>query len=141
MLASFSRLLAGQICFVSSWWSLLCWQMLVFMRLGVFCWSTRFSASSTSSISTSQSGRLVSRSRLLVYISATAVLACAMLNGGLLLCFPLPELLIGFWLDQCVAVPFEVASRILVGLLFLENYCLPPVRRLLLIGTDAFCCP
>ena len=45
------------------------------------------------------------------YISATSVLAVAMLQGGLLLviCLSVVELLLGFWLDQRIAVPFEVA--------------------------------
>lgn len=48
----------------------------------------------------------------LAYISATALLAFAMLVGGLpwVLSVSVFELLIGVWLDQRVAVPFEVAS-------------------------------
>lgn len=48
-----------------------------------------------------------------LYIAATAVLAIALIWGGLPLVVPLValELLIGFWLDQRVAVPFAVASR------------------------------
>ena len=47
------------------------------------------------------------------YISATAVLAVAMLAGGMPWVFGLAvaELLIGVWLDQRVAVPFAVASK------------------------------
>jgi Fuc2NAc and GlcNAc transferase len=47
------------------------------------------------------------------YIVATAVLAFALLWGGLLWVITLAalELLIGIWLDQQVAVPFAVASR------------------------------
>jgi Fuc2NAc and GlcNAc transferase len=49
----------------------------------------------------------------LSYISATAVLAVAMLSGGLPWVFGLAvlELLVGVWLDQRVAVPFAVASK------------------------------
>jgi hypothetical protein len=49
----------------------------------------------------------------LTYISATAVLAVAMLAGGLpwVLGLVLVELLVGVWLDQRVAVPFAVASQ------------------------------
>ncbi len=49
----------------------------------------------------------------LTYISATAVLAVAMLVGGLpwVLSLSVAELLIGVWLDQRVAVPFAVASK------------------------------
>ena len=49
----------------------------------------------------------------LTYISATAVLALAMLAGGWPWVFSLAvaELLIGVWLDQRVAVPFAVASK------------------------------
>ena len=49
----------------------------------------------------------------LTYIAATAVLAVAMLAGGWAWVFGLAvvELLVGVWLDQCVAVPFAVASQ------------------------------
>lgn len=49
----------------------------------------------------------------LTYILATAVLAVAMLAGGLPWVFGLAvgELLVGVWLDQRVAVPFAVASQ------------------------------
>jgi len=49
----------------------------------------------------------------LTYIVATAVLAVAMLTGGLPWVFGLAvlELLVGVWLDQRVAVPFTVASQ------------------------------
>ena len=49
----------------------------------------------------------------ITYISATAVLALALLLGGLLWVFILAfaELLLGVWLDQHVAVPFAVAAR------------------------------
>ena len=49
----------------------------------------------------------------LVYVSATAVLALAMLAGGWLWVFGLAvvELLVGVWLDQRVAVPFSVVSK------------------------------
>jgi Fuc2NAc and GlcNAc transferase len=49
----------------------------------------------------------------LIYIAATAVLALAMLGGGWLwvFCLAVVELLVGFWLDQCVAVPFAIASQ------------------------------
>ena len=48
-----------------------------------------------------------------LYIAATAVLAIALLWGGLpwVISFAVSELLIGIWLDQQVAVPFAVASR------------------------------
>jgi UDP-N-acetylmuramyl pentapeptide phosphotransferase/UDP-N-acetylglucosamine-1-phosphate transferase len=48
-----------------------------------------------------------------LYIAATAVLAIALLLGGLpwLISLAAVELLIGVWLDQQVAVPFAVASR------------------------------
>jgi hypothetical protein len=48
-----------------------------------------------------------------LYIASTAVLAIALLWGGLSLVITLAtfELLIGVWLDQQVAVPFAVASR------------------------------
>ena len=48
-----------------------------------------------------------------LYIAATAVLAMALLWGGLpwVLALAALELLIGVWLDQRVAVPFAVASR------------------------------
>ena len=48
-----------------------------------------------------------------LYIGATAVLAFALLWGGLPLVIILAvlELLLGIWLDQQVAVPFSVASR------------------------------
>jgi Fuc2NAc and GlcNAc transferase len=48
-----------------------------------------------------------------LYITATAVLAMALLWGGLqwVLTLSALELLIGVWLDQKVAVPFAVASR------------------------------
>ena len=48
-----------------------------------------------------------------LYIAATAVLAIALLLGGLPWVIPLVllEVLIGIWLDQYVAVPFVVASR------------------------------
>ena len=47
------------------------------------------------------------------YISATAVLAIAMLTGGWpwVLGLAVVELLFGVWLDQRVAVPFAVASK------------------------------
>ena len=47
------------------------------------------------------------------YIIATALLALAMLWGGLpwVLGFAVLELLVGLWLDQRVAVPFAVASE------------------------------
>jgi Fuc2NAc and GlcNAc transferase len=49
-----------------------------------------------------------------LYISATAVLAFALLWGGLpwVVTLAVVELLIGVWLDQHAAVPFSVASRI-----------------------------
>ena len=49
----------------------------------------------------------------LTYISGTALLAVAMLVGGLPWVFGLAvaELLIGVWLDQQVAVPFALASK------------------------------
>ena len=49
----------------------------------------------------------------LSYISGTALLAVAMLVGGLpwVLSLSVAELLIGVWLDQRVAVPFAVASK------------------------------
>ncbi len=48
-----------------------------------------------------------------LYIAATAVLAMALLWGGLswVLSLAAVEFLIGVWLDQQVAVPFAVASR------------------------------
>ena len=48
-----------------------------------------------------------------LYIGATAVLAIALLWGGLpwVLALAALELLLGVWLDQRVAVPFAVASR------------------------------
>lgn len=48
-----------------------------------------------------------------LYIVSTALLASALLLGGLsyLITVVLLELLVGFWLDQRVAVPFAVASR------------------------------
>lgn len=48
-----------------------------------------------------------------LYIAATAVLAIALLWGGLpwVITLAALELLIGIWLDQEVAVPFAVASR------------------------------
>lgn len=48
-----------------------------------------------------------------LYIAATAVLALALLWGGLpwLITLAASELLLGFWLDQRVAVPFSIASR------------------------------
>ena len=48
-----------------------------------------------------------------LYISATAVLAIALLWGGLpwVITLAALELLIGIWLDQQLAVPFAVASR------------------------------
>ena len=48
-----------------------------------------------------------------LYISATAVLALALLWGGLpwLITLAAFELLLGIWLDQRVAVPFAIASR------------------------------
>ena len=48
-----------------------------------------------------------------LYIAATAVLAMALLWGGLLWVITLAtlEMLIGVWLDQQVAIPFAVASR------------------------------
>ena len=48
-----------------------------------------------------------------LYIVATAVLALALLWGGLpwLITLAAFELLLGFWLDQRVAVPFAIASR------------------------------
>jgi len=48
-----------------------------------------------------------------LYIAATAVLAIALLLGGLpwVITLAALELLIGIWLDQQVAVPFAVASR------------------------------
>ena len=47
------------------------------------------------------------------YTTATAVLAVAMLAGGLPWVFStaVVELLLGFWLDQRVAVPFALASE------------------------------
>ncbi|CAE06975.1 MraY family glycosyltransferase [Parasynechococcus marenigrum] len=47
------------------------------------------------------------------YIAATAVLAIALLCGGLpwVIILAALELLLGIWLDQRVAVPFVVASR------------------------------
>lgn len=49
----------------------------------------------------------------ILYISSTSVLAIALFCGGLswVIGFAALELLIGFWLDQKVAVPFAVASR------------------------------
>jgi UDP-N-acetylmuramyl pentapeptide phosphotransferase/UDP-N-acetylglucosamine-1-phosphate transferase len=48
-----------------------------------------------------------------LYICATAVLAIALLWGGLpwLITLAAFELLLGIWLDQRVAVPFAIASR------------------------------
>jgi len=48
-----------------------------------------------------------------LYIAATALLAMAMLLAGLWAVLPLAlvVLMVGFWLDQRVAVPFAVASR------------------------------
>jgi Fuc2NAc and GlcNAc transferase len=48
-----------------------------------------------------------------LYIGATAVLAIALLWGGLpwLITLAAFELLLGIWLDQKVAVPFAIASR------------------------------
>ena len=48
-----------------------------------------------------------------IYIAATAVLAIALLLGGLqwVITLATVELLIGIWLDQQVAIPFAVASR------------------------------
>ena len=48
-----------------------------------------------------------------LYVAATAVLALALLWGGLpwLITLAAFELLLGFWLDQRVAVPFAIASR------------------------------
>jgi Fuc2NAc and GlcNAc transferase len=48
-----------------------------------------------------------------LYIAATAVLAIALVLGGLAWVVPLAavELLIGVWLDQQIAVPFALASR------------------------------
>ncbi len=48
-----------------------------------------------------------------LYIGATAVLALALLWGGLpwLITLAAFELLLGIWLDQRVAVPFVIASR------------------------------
>ena len=48
-----------------------------------------------------------------LYIAATAVLAIALLWGGLpwVIALAALELLLGIWLDQQVAVPFFVASR------------------------------
>ncbi len=48
-----------------------------------------------------------------LYIAATAVLAIALLWGGLpwVIALAVLEVLIGIWLDQQVAVPFAVASR------------------------------
>ncbi len=49
----------------------------------------------------------------LTYVSATVLLAVAMLMGGLPLVFSLAVvlLLLGVWLDRRVAVPFNVASQ------------------------------
>jgi len=49
----------------------------------------------------------------ILYIASTAVLAIALLWGGLpwVMTLAAVELLIGIWLDQKVAVPFDVASR------------------------------
>ena len=59
-----------------------------------------------------QSGWSHSRVSLL-YIGATAVHAMALIFGGLPLVFTFSILgfLVGVWLDQCVAVPFSVASE------------------------------
>jgi UDP-N-acetylmuramyl pentapeptide phosphotransferase/UDP-N-acetylglucosamine-1-phosphate transferase len=48
-----------------------------------------------------------------LYIVATAVLALALLWGGLswLITLAAIELLLGIWLDQRVAIPFAIASR------------------------------
>lgn len=48
-----------------------------------------------------------------LYISSTAVLSLAMLFAGwwAVIPFALLVLLFGYWLDQCVAVPFAQASR------------------------------
>ena len=48
-----------------------------------------------------------------LYIAATAVLAIALLWGGLpwLITLAVFELMLGIWLDQRVAVPFAIASR------------------------------
>ncbi len=49
-----------------------------------------------------------------LYFSATALLAVALLTGGLSLLISLVvvELLVGFWLDQRVAVPFSVSCTL-----------------------------
>ena len=49
----------------------------------------------------------------LIYISGTALLALAMLAGGLLwvITIALGELLLGLWLDQHIAVPFAEAVK------------------------------
>ena len=49
----------------------------------------------------------------LTFIAATAVLAVALLAGGwpCVLVLAVAELLVGFWLDQHVAVPFALASQ------------------------------
>jgi len=48
-----------------------------------------------------------------LYIAATAVLALALLIGGLpwVVTIAIVEILVGVWLDQNVAVPFVVASE------------------------------
>ena len=48
-----------------------------------------------------------------LYVAATALLATALLTGGLpwVLALAALELLLGVWLDQRIAVPFAVASR------------------------------
>jgi Fuc2NAc and GlcNAc transferase len=48
-----------------------------------------------------------------LYITATAVLGCALLSGGLLWVLALSVVVValGFWLDQRIAVPFVVASQ------------------------------
>jgi UDP-N-acetylmuramyl pentapeptide phosphotransferase/UDP-N-acetylglucosamine-1-phosphate transferase len=48
-----------------------------------------------------------------LYIAATTVLAIALLLGGWRFVLPLAlaELLLGFWLDQRVALPFALASK------------------------------
>ena len=96
---------------VTYWWLLLYWQMLSSVYLSFACWSA--SLPPIVFICFSVCTGCWPHARVSLTLLSTAVLAAAMLAGGLPLVsgFAAVLLLIGFWLDQRVAVPFSLVSE------------------------------
>ena len=90
-----------------------CWLMLSSTSLAVYELVKGYFRPTVSICFALHQARLAPRPCILAYITATAVLAVAMLAGGWPWVFGLAvvELLVGVWLDRQVAVPFAVASQ------------------------------